>query len=156
MRNSLLITVLLLTGVASAQEERRVAPPPPPPPGPVQVVSEENEIVDFPDVDAEFLGGPEAMKQYIQENVVYPEISRKVGDQGRVYISFIVEIDGSISDVKVMRGVTVELNEEAMRVVRNMPRWKPAEVQDKKVRARCRLPITFILTTDTEEETEKK
>ena len=104
------------------------------------------EIVDFPDVEAAFPGGAAAMKKWIQENVQYPEISRELGDQGRVYVTFVVEPNGSITGVDVMRGgVTAELNREAKRLVRNMPKWAPGEVKGKAVRARCRLPITFTL-----------
>jgi protein TonB len=120
-------------------------PPPPPPPGPTQPVKPA-EIVDFPDVEAAFPGGAAAMKKWIQENVQYPEISRELGDQGRVYVTFVVEPDGSITGVDVMRGgITPELNREAKRLVRNMPKWAPGEVKGKPVRARCRLPITFTL-----------
>lgn len=104
------------------------------------------EIVDFPDVEASFPGGAAAMKQWIQQNVQYPEIARELGDQGRVYVTFVVEPDGGISNVDVMRGgLTDELNKEAKRLVRNMPNWSPGEVKGKPVRARCRLPITFTL-----------
>ena len=86
------------------------------------------------------------MKKWIQENVQYPEISRELGDQGRVYVTFVVEPDGKITGIDVMRGgVTDELNREAKRLVRNMPKWKPGEVKGTSVRARCRLPITFTL-----------
>jgi protein TonB len=120
-------------------------PPPPPPPGPTQPVKKA-EIVDFPDVEAAFPGGAAAMKRWIQENVQYPEISRELGDQGRVYVTFVVEPDGSITGIDVMRGgVTPELNREAKRLVRNMPKWEPGSVKAKPVRARCRLPITFTL-----------
>ncbi|MFK7787776.1 MAG: energy transducer TonB [Crocinitomicaceae bacterium] len=120
-------------------------PPPPPPPGPTQPVKPA-EIVDFPDVEAAFPGGAAAMKKWIQENVQYPEIARELGDQGRVYVTFVVEPDGAITGVDVMRGgITPELNREAKRLVRNMPKWAPGEVKGKAVRARCRLPITFTL-----------
>ena len=120
-------------------------PPPPPPPGP-KYTPPPAEIVDFPDVEAAFPGGAAAMKKWIQENVQYPEISRELGDQGRVYVTFVVEPDGKITGVDVMRGgVTPELNREAKRLVRNMPKWDPGEVKGQAVRARCRLPITFTL-----------
>ncbi len=121
-------------------------PPPPVPPGPKVQPVKKAEIVDFPDVEAAFPGGAAAMKKWIQENVQYPEISRELGDQGRVYVTFVVEPNGSITGVDVMRGgVTEELNREAKRLVRNMPKWDAGEVKGAKVRARCRLPITFTL-----------
>ncbi|MCJ8292638.1 MAG: TonB family protein [Crocinitomicaceae bacterium] len=121
-------------------------PPPPIPPGPKLQPKVKAEIVDFPDVEAAFPGGAAAMKKWIQQNVNYPEISRELGDQGRVYVTFVVEPDGSITGVGVMRGgVTEELNREAKRLVRNMPKWTPGSVKAQPVRARCRLPITFTL-----------
>lgn len=142
----LLMSLLVGNGFSQVEE----MPPPPPPIAPSEKENVEkpvSDIVDFPDVEAEFPGGPEAMKDYIRNNVVYPKKSLKKGDQGRVYVVFIVERDGSISAVEVMRGgLTKELNREAMRLVREMPTWTPAEVNGKTVRARCRLPITFILT----------
>jgi len=149
MRNVLLITALLIAGITVAQERRTV--PEPPPPVPAKTPADSNrvvpvEVIDFPDVEAQFPGGEEAMQQYIMENIQYPEIARELGDQGRVYVTFIVERDGSITGVDVMRGgLTPELNREAKRVVREMPHWIPAEVKDQPVRARCRLPITFTL-----------
>lgn len=126
--------------------KRDPSPPAPPiPPAPDVQPVKQAEIVDFPEVDAAFPGGAAAMTKWIQENVVYPEISRELGDQGRVYVSFVVETDGSISGVDVLRSVTPELDKEAKRLVRSMPAWQPGEVKGDKVRARCRLPITFTL-----------
>ena len=94
---------------------------------------------------AEFSGGDHEMSKFIQENVVYPELSRELGDQGRIYIKFVVEPDGVITHVEIMRGSTPELDREGKRLVRAMPRWTPAMVNGKTVRAICRLPITFTL-----------
>ena len=102
--------------------------------------------LEFPDVEAQFPGGNEAMAKFIQDSVIYPELSRELGDQGRVYVSFIVEIDGSISNIDVPRSLTLELDREAKRIVSIMPRWSPALVKESPVRSMCRLPITFTLT----------
>ena len=110
-------------------------------------------IVDFPDVVAQFPGGSEALKIYIQENFIYPDVSRAKGDQGRVYINFIVELDGSISGIEIPRSLTPELDAEAMRLVSEMPKWVPAQVDGIPVRSRCRLPITFSLD-DSQENSE--
>jgi protein TonB len=104
-----------------------------------------SEIVDIPDIDATFIGGVPAMKEHINNEVVYPEISITYGDQGTVYVSFVVETDGSITNISVERGVTEELDREAKRVVRSFPKWKPGEVDAEPVRTRVRLPISFIL-----------
>src|SRR5690554_1691155 len=75
------------------------------------------EIVDYPDVEAGFPGGAAAMKQFLADNIKYPEIAMELGDQGRVFIKFVVNKDGSIEQVKVLRGVSKEIEIEASRVV---------------------------------------
>ena len=112
--------------------------------GPTIEVIEE-EIIEFPDVEAEFIGGAQALMKYIQTNIQYPPTSIDMNEQGKVYLSFVVEPDGSISNVVVERGVSPDLDKEAKRVVRSMPNWKPGESKAKKSRTRCRLPINFQL-----------
>ncbi|GAB5416476.1 MAG: hypothetical protein Crog4KO_09370 [Crocinitomicaceae bacterium] len=112
-------------------------PKPPAPPAP--------PVVEFPDVEALFPGGQEALQRFIVNNVVYPETSIDMDEQGKVYLSFVVEKDGKISQVKVERGVSKDLDREAKRIVRAMPNWEAGEVKGKKVRTRCRLPIVFTL-----------
>ena len=111
----------------------------------VIAVVEEEEVIEFPDVEAEFIGGPQALMKYIQLNIQYPPTSIEMNEQGKVYLSFVVEPDGSISNVVVERGVSPDLDKEAKRVVRSMPNWKPGESKAKKSRTRCRLPINFQL-----------
>lgn len=105
----------------------------------------EAPIVDYPDQEAEFPGGAAAMKQFLAENIKYPDIAMEMGDQGKVFLEFVVEKDGSITQIKILRGVSREIDQEAKRVVREMPKWKPAEARGESVRARCRIPINFIL-----------
>ena len=103
-----------------------------------------NTIYDFPDVDAEFKGGAVSYREYIWANFHYPEEALKYDDQGRIYLTFIVEIDGSITGVEVMRsGLTEALNNAALKLVRDMPNWSPAQMNGEFVRSRCRLPITY-------------
>ena len=111
----------------------------------VIAIVEEEEIIEFPDVEAEFIGGAQALMKYIQTNIQYPPTSIEMNEQGKVYLSFVVEPDGSISNVVVERGVSSDLDKEAKRVVRSMPNWKPGESKAKKSRTRCRLPINFQL-----------
>lgn len=129
-------------------EEEPVAEVPIPPPADLGEVDEpvlEAEIIDFPDVEAGFPGGAAAMQRWISENVVYPETAIELEEQGRVYLSFVVEPNGSITNVVVERGVSRDLDREAKRVVRRMPPWSPGEASGKSVRTRCRLPIIFEL-----------
>ncbi|MDB3906004.1 energy transducer TonB [Crocinitomicaceae bacterium] len=129
------------------EKEPKAAPPVPPPPkkkaAPVKQVKA--EIIDFPDVEAAFPGGAAALQSYIVNNIQYPETSIDMDEQGKVYLSFVVGADGSISQVKVERGVSRDLDREAKRVVRSMPKWVPGEAGGKKVATRCRLPIVFTL-----------
>jgi len=109
------------------------------------VIAVEEEIIEFPDVEAAFPGGPASMQKWIGENVQYPETSIDLNEQGRVYLSFVVETDGSISNIAIERGVSTDLDKEAKRLLRNMPAWAPGEAKGKKSRTRCRLPINFTL-----------
>lgn len=110
---------------------------------PVEIVEE--PIADFAEVEPGFPGGEGAMMQWIQENIEYPQIAVEMGEQGIVYVQFVVNKDGSIEQVKIMRGVSDALDDEAKRVVKKMPKWTPGEQAGKKVRCRFTLPIHFRL-----------
>ena len=114
----------------------------------VDVASEKEE--ELPDVDEEFPGGIDALMNFMQENVSYPQSSIEMNEQGRVFLSFLVDIDGSISEVKVEKGISDSLNAEAIRVVKSMPKWKPALLADQPVKSTVRIPINFQLTDDEE------
>jgi protein TonB len=103
------------------------------------------EVIEFPDVEASFPGGAAALNKFIVSNIQYPETSIDMEEQGKVYLSFVVETNGEISGLKVERGVSKDLDREAKRVLRSMPKWEPGEAGGKKVRTRCRLPIVFTL-----------
>lgn len=103
----------------------------------------QGEVFEFTDVDAKFPGG--AFSNYIATKVEYPSISVQWGDEGTVFVSFVVEKDGSVSNVKVEQGVTPELNKEAIRVVKSSPKWKPGEINFEPVRTRVRVPIHFMI-----------
>jgi len=105
------------------------------------IISE--EIIDFPDKDAMFPGGVIEMIKWVVQNIDYPEAAIEFNEQGRVYLSFIVEPDGSITNITIERGVSFDLDKEAKRVVKTMPNWIPGEKGGKKVRTRCSLPINF-------------
>lgn len=120
-----------------------IEPPPPPPfPGPLPPPQEPCE---FPEVEAEFPGGHTALFKYIQDNLVYPDVATELKHQGKVYVSFIVEEDGSVTNVKIMRGISKEFDLEAKRVVRSMPKWTPAQCNGKISRSRMQLPVQFTL-----------
>ena len=104
-----------------------------------------NMVFDVVEVMPQFPGGQIAMMKYIMENMKYPEQAMKEGIQGRVAVRFIVEKDGSISDVKPVLSVHPLLNKEAVRVVESMPKWTPGKHNGKPVRVRFNLPVMFKL-----------
>jgi TonB family protein len=113
---------------------------------PGQILRNDNDSVfQIVDVMPEFPGGMDAMMEFISTNIKYPEDAVNEGKEGRVFISFVVEKDGLVSNIKVLRGVCESIDEEATRVVRAMPRWKPGIKDGKAVRVSFQLPITFKL-----------
>ena len=103
------------------------------------------EIVEIPAKDAQFIGGVAAMQKFINDNLNYPDDAIEMNMQGRVYLSFVVERDGSVTNVSVERGVFQSMDREAARVVRSFPTWIPGEMPSGKVRTRVRVPINFTL-----------
>jgi protein TonB len=90
-------------------------------------------------------GGEEARIGFLQQNIKYPEEAKELGIQGRVFVTFVVEVDGSISDVRVLRGIGGGCDEEAIRVVKAMPKWVPGKQRGVPVRVQFNLPIKFTL-----------
>jgi TonB family protein len=93
----------------------------------------------------EFPGGENKRMEYLTSSVVYPKAAREAGIQGIVYVTFMVEKEGNISDVKILRGVHPLLDEETLRVIRSMPLWKPGMIDGKPVRVRFNMPVKFTL-----------
>lgn len=105
----------------------------------------EAEIFQVVEQLPEFPGGDEALFKYLSDNLEYPARAREAGIEGRVMVGFVVEPDGRISNVKVVRSKAAALDEEAIRVVKAMPKWKPGKQRGKAVRVQCQIPITFTL-----------
>lgn len=93
----------------------------------------------------EFPGGDAALRAFIAQSVKYPPIAAENGIQGKVYVSFVVGKDGSITQAKVIRGVDPALDKEALRVVNSLPAWKPGKQGGKPVRVSYTVPISFVL-----------
>ena len=117
---------------------------PPPPPKPVEEEATE-EIFVVVEQQPEFPGGMSALMKFLGDNIKYPVIAQENGIQGRVITNFVVERDGSITDVQVVRGQDPSLDKEAVRVIQTMPRWKPGQQRGKAVRVRFTLPVVFRL-----------
>ena len=104
-----------------------------------------DSIYNIVEVMPEFPGGMDKMANYLSENIKYPEEAKDKGISGRVFLSFVIEKDGSVTDVKVMRSVDPIVDNEAVRVVKAMPKWKPGTMKGKPVRVSYVLPISFKL-----------
>ena len=87
------------------------------------------------------------MMEYLMKNIKYPAVCQEAGISGRVIVSFVVNKDGTIQNVEVIRGVHEKLDAEAVRVVKSMPAWSPGEQQGRKVRSKFQLPVFFRLAS---------
>jgi protein TonB len=113
----------------------------------IAVPEADNTVYETGGIDRypEFEGGMAAWAKFIQRNLRYPGLAQENEVQGKVFISFVVEIDGSISDVKVLKGIGSGCDEEALRVIRKSPKWKAGQQNDRKVRVRYNMPLAFQL-----------
>jgi len=140
--------------------EQEVQPPPPPPPPKVvevlNIVDDDVEIEEEEDVEekiwfniiedpAEFPGGDKALYNYISKNVNYPVIAQENGIQGKVYVKFVVNKQGKVSDGQVLRGVDTSLDKEALRVINSLPDFKPGKQRGKPVKVFYNAVINFQL-----------
>lgn len=105
----------------------------------------DDPIVNIAEVQPIFPGGLEALYQYLKDNVRFPKMAKEIGAQGTVYVAFVVEKDGSITNIEALRNVSGGCTEEAIRVVQNMPPWNPGLQRGMPVRVSFTLPIKFTL-----------
>ncbi len=154
------------------KQEVKPPPPPPPPPEVIEIVEDEVEIEDELEIEdtesdediaieieeeaddeffmvvenmPEFPGGDLGLMNYIRKNVKYPPIAKEYNITGKVYVSFIVDKTGSVTNVKIVRGVDKNLDAEALRVVKSLPKYKPGKQRGKAVRVMFTIPINFTL-----------
>ena len=132
------ITAVVGTGAPSAVV-------PTGPVGPVVEVDDDERIYEVVEENAQFPGGDEACMKWLAEHLKYPSVCQEQGVQGRVFVSFVVNKDGSIVDVEIKRSPDPNLSKEAERVVKSMPKWKPARQGNRTVRSRFNLPVMFRL-----------
>ena len=117
-----------------------------------QLTDTDDRIFGVVEENAQFRGGEEACLKWLSEHVQYPAEARQKGIEGRVLISFIVERNGTITDVKTLRSPDESLAKEAERVVKMMPKWKPARQGNKTIRSRFQLPVQFRLKQQSSEQ----
>ena len=154
------------------KQEKKPPPPPPPPPEIIEIVedeveieeeleiedteTDEDEIIEIEEEDddeffmvvenmPEFPGGDLGLMKYIQKNVKYPPIAKEYNITGKVYVQFIVDKSGTVTNVKVVRGVDKNLDAEGVRVVKSLPKYKPGKQTGKPVRVMFYIPINFTL-----------
>ena len=115
---------------------------------PVEVEEEEvveQEIFQIVEEMPSFPGGEGELLKYVATHIKYPQIARETGIQGRVFVGFVVEPDGSVSNVKILRGIGGGCDEEAVRVIKSLPKWKPGKQRGKAVRVSYQIPVFFKL-----------
>ncbi|MCQ2236599.1 MAG: energy transducer TonB [Bacteroidales bacterium] len=104
---------------------------------------EDDPVYIVPDEMPQFPGGVEAMRRYIAENIKYPAIAGEVDLHGRVWLTFIIDQKGTISDITVIRSLDPHLDAEAIRVVKSMPKWEPGLIKGRPVKVKYTLPVHF-------------
>ncbi len=110
-----------------------------------EIVTEDNTIYDFVQVFPEFPGGEAALYTFLAKNLKYPKLAREIGIMGKVLVEFIVWKDGSIRDIIILRGLGSGCDEEVIRVINKMPKWKPGMQGGERVNVMFRMPISFKL-----------
>lgn len=117
--------------------------------GTVESISQQeppqDDILQYAEEMPEFQGGTQALMDYLKANVKYPVSAKELGIQGTVYIGFVVFKDGTLGNIKIRRGVSYDLDNEAKRVIKTMPNWKPGKNNGKIVNCEMTLPIKFRL-----------
>ncbi len=111
----------------------------------VEAAPKEEEIFTVVEQQPEFPGGMAALGQFLGKNIRYPAAAQRANVSGRVFVSFVVNTDGSIQDVSVLKGLGFGTDEEAQRVVKSMPKWRPGKQSGRPVRVKYNLPINFTL-----------
>ncbi|WP_234733766.1 energy transducer TonB [Tellurirhabdus bombi] len=111
----------------------------------IEVEKKEEEPLLFVEQQPEFPGGPAAMYEWLSKNMKYPPAAARSNISGKVYLSFVVNADGSIVDEQVTKGIGFGCDEEALRVVKKMPKWRPGKQSGRPVRVKFNLPIVFAL-----------
>lgn len=137
----ILVTLLMAASYATAQEEDN---------------NDAEDVVQTPEKRPEFPGGTDALFKFLSSNLKYPSDAKKEDIQGRVICQFVVDKDGSVTDIQVLRSVYPSLDREAVRVISIMPKWEPGVQHGKKVKCKFTLPIVFKLSTPKKDNTPTK
>jgi protein TonB len=145
MKKTLLIIVFVCgIAAAKAQQAATVVINTPIPSTPISA-ADSNKVFTTVDQEPMPQGGIPGFYKYLEKNLHYPEDAKKKNLQGKVFLTFVVEKDGSITDVKVLRGISPDIDAEAIRVISNSPKWNPGTQDGKPVRVQYVVPLSFAL-----------
>jgi TonB family protein len=146
---------LAVVASTTPSEKKQVQTPPPPPP-PVGEISDQDVIFMVVEKMPQYPGGDEELFKYLATNIKYPSDAKEQNIEGRVICQFVINRDGSVSDVVVVRSIAPSLDAEAVRVISAMPNWTPGEQRGQTVRVKYTLPINFKLDSEKKAENTKK
>ena len=133
MKKFIIMSLMALFGLTTVSAQKTV------------VAKKNQQVFDVVEKMPEYPGGQAALFEYLQKNVKYPADAEKKKVEGRVLVTFVVNTDGSITYIEVVRKTFPSLDAEAVRVISGMPRWKPGEQKGQKVRVKYTVPLTFRL-----------
>jgi len=133
MKKFIIMSLMALFGLTTVSAQKTV------------VAKKNQQVFDVVEKMPEYPGGQAALFEYLQKNVKYPADAEKKKVEGRVLVTFVVNTDGSITDIEVVRKTFPSLDAEAVRVISGMPRWKPGEQKGQKVRVKYTVPLSFRL-----------
>ena len=133
MKKFIIMSLMALFGLTTVSAQKTV------------VAKKNQQVFDVVEKMPEYPGGQAALFEYLQKNVKYPADAEKKKVEGRVLVTFVVNTDGSITDIEVVRKTFPSLDAEAVRVISGMPRWKPGEQKGQKVRVKYTVPLPFRL-----------
>lgn len=133
MKKFIIMSLMALFGFTTVSAQKTV------------VAKKNQQVFDVVEKMPEYPGGQAALFEYLQKSVKYPADAEKKKVEGRVLVTFVVNTDGSITDIEVVRKTFPSLDAEAVRVISGMPKWKPGEQKGQKVRVKYTVPLTFRL-----------
>ena len=136
----LMVVMVLLNGAAMSQTNQSTDVK-------SDTISKERTVYPYAQVMPLFPGGEDALMKYLNKNLKYPKKAKDAGIQGMVFLSFLIEADGKVSNIIVVKGIGNGCDEEAKRVVEAMPKWNPGKQDGKPVAVKLNLPIKFTLTS---------
>jgi protein TonB len=110
---------------------------------PIVAVIEPSKTLDIAEVMPEFEGGEKALYKFLRKTVRYPEVAKRTGEEGTVYVKFIIDVTGAVTGIEIIKGVSAALDKEALRVINLMPHWKPGKQHGMAVNVRRILPLKF-------------